>query len=652
MGFVNLLFLAGAAAIAGPIFAHLLLRSRPRRYELPTLRFLMPTAPQSYSRHRLKNILLLAVRTFIILILVFAFARPYFKSGDETNAADLADLGAVFAVDTSLSMQAADRWNDAKEKVRQLAATLPPQSPVALVTFDSAAEVPLPSTRALGELNAALAAIAPGYGTTDYAAATRVALDTAANLPARLKRIYVVSDFQRTAVPDAAIPVAGGEFVEVLPTIVSADNDTNWTIAGAAASHPGGLQRQVQVLATSYASETRDGRVALLRGNDEVAAADVTLKPGESIALDFTFDADSPEDVQLSATISLDDALSADNMYYLISKGIKPIAVAVAERTGVVMASASSAAPEGANPYLAAALAACESLVAPQWVQPNELANANAAVVILPDASVLSDAELAQLAERVRNGAALVAFPGRTLSDAFAELAGVSVEARPATRIDPAKYNLVTSTAATGPFAAIEKSNAALLGHPRAYHRFVLNPLPDSGAQTIATLDDGAAYLLERPVGDGVVYLFATSLDAAATDLVLRAAFAPFLYELIVHAADQAGPAIAYAVGDTIRVDDASQRLDAPGLFARAGSSSIDLPYAVNADRRESDLTPAEADAIANLFVETAAAADSSQLKQPSEEEPDAANRFWRYLAIAALGLMATETFLASRTVR
>ncbi len=63
MLFMNPLLLFAALAAGGPLLIHLMLRNRPKRQVLPTLRFLPESALQTVAMHRLKNLLLLLLRT-------------------------------------------------------------------------------------------------------------------------------------------------------------------------------------------------------------------------------------------------------------------------------------------------------------------------------------------------------------------------------------------------------------------------------------------------------------------------------------------------------------------------------------------------------------------------------------------------------------
>src|SRR5262245_56795419 len=71
----------GAAAVALPVVIHLMLRPRPRRQVLPTLRFLLAAAQSANRMHRLKRLLLLACRMLVVLLLIALLMRPTWRRG-------------------------------------------------------------------------------------------------------------------------------------------------------------------------------------------------------------------------------------------------------------------------------------------------------------------------------------------------------------------------------------------------------------------------------------------------------------------------------------------------------------------------------------------------------------------------------------------
>jgi hypothetical protein len=70
------LAIAGACAVVIPIIIHLLFRQRRKPIEWAAMRFLIEAYRKHRKRLRLEQLLLLAVRCLIPLVLGFALARP------------------------------------------------------------------------------------------------------------------------------------------------------------------------------------------------------------------------------------------------------------------------------------------------------------------------------------------------------------------------------------------------------------------------------------------------------------------------------------------------------------------------------------------------------------------------------------------------
>jgi len=113
----------GAAACAAPVVIHLLLRSRPRRQPFPAIRFLMASHKASTRQHRLRHLLLLALRILAIMLVVAALARPTSR-GSWLSAQSRERTAAVFLIDDSASMgyrfANQTRFERARGFVRQL----------------------------------------------------------------------------------------------------------------------------------------------------------------------------------------------------------------------------------------------------------------------------------------------------------------------------------------------------------------------------------------------------------------------------------------------------------------------------------------------------------------------------------------------------
>ena len=92
MGLLSPWFLLGALAVGVPIWLHLIRHEQAIRIPFSSLMFFRRIPRKSVSRQRLKYLLLLAARILVILLIVLAFAHPYFP-----GAARLFSGGCCFA---------------------------------------------------------------------------------------------------------------------------------------------------------------------------------------------------------------------------------------------------------------------------------------------------------------------------------------------------------------------------------------------------------------------------------------------------------------------------------------------------------------------------------------------------------------------------
>ena len=118
--------LLGLAAIALPIVVHLLTRPRPVKVPLSTVRFVMQAVQQKRRRNRLRDWLILAMRTAAVALLALAFARPMLASAPRIDANAGGSVVRIVLLDSSLSMAEADGATSAFERARAEAARFLP----------------------------------------------------------------------------------------------------------------------------------------------------------------------------------------------------------------------------------------------------------------------------------------------------------------------------------------------------------------------------------------------------------------------------------------------------------------------------------------------------------------------------------------------
>ena len=119
-GWTYAIFLLGAVAMAGPILAHLLNRTRFRRIPFTMLQFLQLSERQTQSRRRLKELLVLMLRCIILILIVMAFAGPVLK---RARTLDRSFDQHVLVLDDSLSMTRVQDSDDAWQRMLAAART-------------------------------------------------------------------------------------------------------------------------------------------------------------------------------------------------------------------------------------------------------------------------------------------------------------------------------------------------------------------------------------------------------------------------------------------------------------------------------------------------------------------------------------------------
>src|SRR6476620_1723108 len=85
----------GVVAAGLPVPVHFLTRPKPVKMPLSTLRFVQEALHQLQNRHRLRDALVLALRTLAVLLIGFAVARPFFGHSSVSAVDDAAGIVRV-----------------------------------------------------------------------------------------------------------------------------------------------------------------------------------------------------------------------------------------------------------------------------------------------------------------------------------------------------------------------------------------------------------------------------------------------------------------------------------------------------------------------------------------------------------------------------
>lgn len=196
--------LSGLALAGAPILIHLLYRRKLRETSWAAMRFLLEAARKNSRRLRLEQLLLLAIRTLLILLAVFALAEPLvnragalFQSGMPVHRIVVIDTSASLGAEPGsepLFAQARRIAREIVERSRQgdavnLArlASLPPRVIVQTPAFSTG-----PVLEEIDRLEVLPAPAALSTSLEEVLPLLRLAPEI------RRKEVYLISDFQRS----------------------------------------------------------------------------------------------------------------------------------------------------------------------------------------------------------------------------------------------------------------------------------------------------------------------------------------------------------------------------------------------------------------------------------------------------------------------
>ena len=620
--FLSPLFLIGLAAAAVPIVIHLFRRQADPIVPFAPVRFLRRAPVEQARRRRLREWLLLALRTLALVLLAVSFARPYLV---DTRAAH-SGPATVIAMDTSYSVSAPQQIERARALARRAVDQVPAGRAVALVTFDERASVVVAPTLDRRAVRAAVAGVSPGAGGTRYGSVVTAAADL---LAGRGGRVVVVSDLQRRGWADAgAASLPPSVEVEAMDVGVA---DRNLAVVALQRTRDG-----VTAAVRNGGRESRAARVTLAGDGRARANQQVTVAGGTTVEIPFALRL--PSEGAVSVEVADSEGYAADNVRYaVLDTPPRPRVLAV-----------TSAGAGGDSFYVERALAAAEGpagmrleRVTAEQVSADPAALEGAVTVVLFSTAGLDRRGSDAIGRAVEQGTGLLVVPGPSLDPTRAAAQLPAVVGLRASAVESSKDAWTFApTDVRHPVFRAFGTDGGLLGSAR-FRRVVRWPESEA-RQVLARFSNGVPALVEVPGSRGHVVLLASDLANAWNDFALRPAFVPFVHDLLRYLAAGRPLKAEYRVGEWPGAGG-----DRPGVV-RVGRDGPDARrIAVNVDVREGDgsqLTPAAFRAAVPRAAESGRSA-SEELQRDREREQS----LWRYGLMLMLAGLVVESVIGRR---
>ena len=655
MTFLNPIMLFGLAAAAIPILLHLLNLRKLKTVEFSSLRFLRELQRTRMRRIRLRQWILLLLRTLLILCLVLAFSRPALQGSLASLGGTSARSAIVLLIDDSPSMALRNAggiiFDQAKAAARRIIALARPGDEIHVMPLSTALSGDGGSTTVSPqEALRIVDAMQLSNRFSIVAPAIRQAIHQTRSSAAVNKEFYLLSDLQGTTfVPDPGhreeAPEDAGNVRLFIAPFPPDRRENSGVIAATVESRILSQNRPVTIRAlVQNFSDTPlpDAVASLYIEGTRVAQQSVTIPAQGRIPVELTGVPKHRGILGCSVRIE-DDLLEIDNRWYF--------ALAIPETIAVLVAGD----PPASTRYAALALSlAGDSSVAGLFrirqVAHDRLMTADIEatdVLLLSAGSPLPQGAAERIAAAVRHGMGLMLFPGpgtdaTLLSRALLQPLGIPAITMPVPRPENA------GTTGFLRFGTIDLSHPVFAGMFEQTTVNTTSPPVESprisAAATLATgttgttlisMTDGRPFLVEYRAGNGRIILCAVDAGTAWSDLPVRGIFPPLLHRSMVYLSTAASADTGSRIGDRLTLslprasgetrrefsvvapDGTEERVlpqvragalffttspaEVPGLYtlrdaqtARTGTSSVTLQaVAVNPRPEESNLAPA-----------------------------------------------------------
>ena len=660
-----------------PLVIHFLNRRRTVTVPFSNVALLQALQHDRMRRIKIKQILLLILRTLLIILLVLAFARPTLQ-GDSGQVGDAA-TSAVILLDRSLSMQhrtpEGTLFNRAVQRVRALLTLFDDRDDVHLLLVDSGseeAEVLSPE-----RLRLHLDALHPGFGSTDFEAGLKEALSHLSQSRMPNRELYFVTDLAYNGWVNLPDTLSDLEDISVFVITERPNSVANLGIAQV--KTVGGSPRvgrpiTLEIELINYGSANRGDVPVQAFLNDRRITQQVAHVPARGRRkLHTRFLPETGGAVSLRVEIGEDD-LEADNRRVTV--------ISIPERVRVLLV---SDVPDEAY-YLAQVLPVASYEVV--QVRPDEIAEQvleGIDAVFLCNVERLPSNAIALLQSRVSGGLGLGIFLGdrvdirhyneRLLPAVFpATLQGVRGSAEGA-------YQALQANLPDHPMLADIELDGSFQS-PRFYIYYRIQP--QKTVRQVLSFASGAPALLESREAGGHVVVFASSVSANLVwnNVPLSGFFLPFVHRLAGYLAagafgrsdyhvgqmvyrdirdGKSSEAVLRAPGQEARTIWPEQRglqsvwpvgeVNAPGVWEIFAREQLADRFAVQIDTREPDLTPVSKARLEALF--------GSERLQIIEGDIDLreailslrhGQELWRSVLLGALLIMAAEMLIARST--
>lgn len=559
MDFINPLFLIGISSAFIPLLIHLLSKRHAKVTDFSSLQFLLPTIRKRMTRFKIKQVLLLITRTLIIILLVLAFSRPTILN-EWAVAGERMKSSIVIILDNSYSMSykgVGGRYFDiAKGQALKILDSLRTGDDAEIILMSDHPEVLFPNlTTDIQQLKLSIINSEVSDKTTSLLPSISRAVEVLAQSSNPLKRIYLISDLKAHILSNWNYPLKIPKDIKIsVIKIGSPDHENSYIEDIMIGQEP--MSLEPHLIGVHMPTQI----VAKINGHSKVASdliIDKTLKAQtiatSSAIYDYTFERSGLNvgEIRLAT-----DNLDIDNKRFFVVNVLGNIKALVVSNNLYLDVALMAKGDHGQEPIIVTDKCSAERLA--------DLPLSEYDIVIIDDVPRLSNDVLNKLMNFHQNGGNMLVFIGRS---ADPDWYNSNFRVLPAllTKEHKANLKLGKFDSSHPIFRMFNDGNIQDQLNSIEFYS-VSNLTLKHGYRVISSFNDGTPAMIEMTstAGRGKILLLNTSPNPSISDLPLKPAFLPILYQTILYLnADADVMSRNILVGDTY-TKTIYTKLDAP----------------------------------------------------------------------------------------
>jgi hypothetical protein len=704
MTFLNPFALIGLITAAIPLILHLLNLRKLRTIEFSTLTFLKELQQTKIRRLKLKQLLLLIIRTLMIIFIVLTFSRPSLRGTILGRIGSHAYSTVIIILDDSFSMSAQDEdgesFKQAKSSAEKILELFKDGDEAYIVKLSKPEDVePIPSHN-FQMLKTSIVESQLSLIRNPMEPALRLAGKIISRSKNANKEIYLISDFQKS--------LFTSQIEQTVSKISLFDNDNKFFLIniGAKAMQNTAIDslrietkileknKPVTLSATikNYSNKQLKNFVASLYLDGlRVGQSSLDLEPWGTSQISLT--ATPKHSGFIKGFLEIEnDAIEQDNKRYFtiyIPEKLKTVIISsTADDSRFIKLALRAGTSE--NP---------DSLFDINEVRPERLSTIdikNVDALIATSVKYLSITDIDKIKTYIEQGGGIIIFPDKDFSNeqynAFLSKLNISpVESILKTSPDAGMYFKKIDydhPIFSGMFKEVKKSSENNLESPKIF--MAIKRQGGKLAHTIITMGDGTPFLTDQKFGNGMMLLYSVAPVLNWSNFPLKGIFAPLIYRSVMYVSGGQESQPSFIVGQEAAIKlksarltqsnckfilpDATEeilqtnpenpslnqtdllsfgKLDQSGIYTlNDGTKNIAL-ISSNVDRAESDTRKISNDEITIYWEKFGVNPGSVKNLEPNEKllESILASRYgvelWKYAIALVLILALIEMFVA-----